>query len=54
MTATNGMVIDELDTGTEYTLEVRALGASRAGVGDLHGPEASITKMSTGADPDPP
>ena len=43
--ATNGMVIDELDTGTEYTLEVRALGASRAGVGDLHGPEASTTKM---------
>ena len=30
---------------TEYTFEVRALGASRAGVGDLHGPSASTAAM---------
>ena len=43
--ATSGMVIDDLDMGAEYTFEVRALGASRAGVGDLHGPSASTTVM---------
>ena len=31
--------------GVEYTFELRALGASRAGVGDLHGPSASTTEM---------
>ena len=40
--ATSGMVVDDLDMGVEYTFEVRALGASRAGVGDLNGPSASI------------
>ena len=45
MMSTSGMVVDELDMGVEYTFELRALGASRAGVGDLHGPSASITEM---------
>jgi hypothetical protein len=49
--ATSGEVIDELDMGTEYTFEVRALGASRAGVGDLHGPSASITEMTPMSSP---
>ena len=40
-----GDVIDELDMGVEYTFEVRALGASRAGFGDLHGPSASTMDM---------
>ena len=40
--ATIGMVIDDLDMGLVYTFELRALGASRAGVGDLHGPTSSI------------
>ena len=39
--AMSGMVVDDLEMGTEYTFEVRALGATRAGVGDLHGPSAS-------------
>ena len=43
--AESGEVIDDLDMGVEYTFEVRALGASRAGVGDLHGPSDSITDM---------
>ena len=43
--STSGMVVDDLDLGVEYTFELRALGASRAGVGDLHGPSASITEM---------
>ena len=41
--------------GTEYTFEVaitRGLGASRAGVGDLHGPAASITEMMPMPDED--
>ena len=45
MMAMSGMVVDDLDMGVEYTFELRALGASRAGVGDLHGPSASITEM---------
>ena len=36
---------DELKMGTEYTFEVRGLGLSRAGVGDLHGPSASTMEM---------
>ena len=36
------MVVEDLDMGVEYTFELRALGASRAGVGNLHGPSASI------------
>ena len=40
--ASSGDVVDDLETGTEYTFEVRAIGKSRAGVGDLHGPSASI------------
>ena len=31
--------------GTEYTFELRGLAETRAGVGDLHGPSASITEM---------
>ena len=42
--ATSGMVVDDLDMGMEYTFELRALGASRAGVGDLHSPTASINE----------
>ena len=38
-------MVDELKMDTEYTFEVRGLGASRAGVGDLHGPSASIDEM---------
>ena len=45
MMSTSGMVVDDLDMGVEYTFELRARGASRAGVGDLHGPSASITEM---------
>ena len=41
----SGMVVDKLKMGTEYTFELRALGASRAGVGDLHGPSASTAAM---------
>ena len=41
----SGMLVEELDMGVEYTFELRALGASRAGVGDLHGPSASIMEM---------
>ena len=52
--ATSGNVIDELDMGTEYTFEVRALGASRAGVGDLHGPSASIKEMTPMSSPSLP
>ena len=44
-TAMSGKVIDDLDMGVEYTFEVRALGASRAGIGDLHGPSASTAAM---------
>ena len=39
------MVIDDLDMGVEYTFELRGLGETRAGVGDLHGPSATITEM---------
>ena len=39
--AKSGMVIDDLDMGAEYTFEVRGLGETRAGVGDLHGASAS-------------
>ena len=41
----SGVVVDDLDMGVEYTFELRALGKTRAGVGDLHGPPASITEM---------
>ena len=41
----SGMVVDDLDMGVEYTFELRALGMSRAGVGDLHGPSASTAAM---------
>ena len=41
----SGVVVDDLDMGVEYTFELRALGKTRAGVGDLHGPSASITEM---------
>ena len=41
----SGVVVDKLKMGTEYTFELRALGASRAGVGDLHGPSASTDAM---------
>ena len=44
-TAINGHVVDKLKMGTEYTFEVRGLGKSRAGVGDLHGPSASTMEM---------
>ena len=44
-TAKSGEVIDDLEMGVEYTFEVRALGATRAGVGDLHGPSASTAAM---------
>ena len=43
--STSGMLVEDLEPGTEYTFEVRALGMSRAGVGDLHGPSASHTEM---------
>ena len=43
--AMSGVVVDELKMGTEYTFEVRGLGATRAGVGDLHGPSASTAAM---------
>ena len=51
MMATNGMVVEDLEMGVEYTFELRALG-----IGDLHGPSASITAMiaDPDADPDPP
>ena len=35
-TAMSGKVVEKLKMGTEYTFEVRALGMSRAGVGDLY------------------
>ena len=43
--AMSGHVVDDLEMGTEYTFEVRGLGESRAGVGDLHGPSASTAAM---------
>ena len=43
--AMSGHVVDELKMGTEYTFEVRGLGMTRAGVGDLHGPSASTAAM---------
>ena len=54
MMSTSGMVVDDLDMGVEYTFELRARGASRAGVGDLHGPSASITEMIPVPTPPPP
>ena len=44
MDATSGETVTKLTMGTEYTFEVRGLGATRAGVGDLHGPSASTTE----------
>ena len=43
--AESGEISEDLKTGTEYTFEVRGLGTTRAGVGGLHGPSASITEM---------
>ena len=43
--AMSGDVVAELKMGTEYTFEVRGLGATRAGVGNLHGPSASTAAM---------
>ena len=43
--ATSGETVAKLTMGTEYTFEVRGLGATRAGVGDLHGPSASTAAM---------
>ena len=43
--AKSGDTVTKLTMGTEYTFEVRGLGASRAGVGDLHGPSASTMAM---------
>ena len=43
--AMSGHVVDDLEMGTEYTFEVRGLGETRAGVGDLHGPSASTAAM---------
>ena len=42
--ASIGDTVTKLTMGATYTFEVRALGASRAGVGDLHGPSASLTE----------
>ena len=42
--AKSGETVAKLTMGTEYTFEVRGIGASRAGVGDLHGPSASINE----------
>ena len=44
-TATSGETVTKLTMGTEYTFEVRGLGATRAGIGDLHGPSASTAAM---------
>ena len=41
----SGTLVAKLAIGTEYTFELRALGKTRAGVGYLHGPSASITEM---------
>ena len=49
--AESGGTVDGLETGTEYTFEVRGLGATRAGVGDLGGPAASTTEMTPVATP---
>ena len=43
--AESGKTVDGLTMGAEYTFELRGLGETRAGVGDLHGPSASITEM---------
>ena len=43
--AMSGDVIDDLDMGVEYTFELRGVGETRAGVGDLHGPSATHTEM---------
>ena len=43
--AVSGKVVDDLEMGAEYTFEVRGLGASRAGVGNLYGPSASTAAM---------
>ena len=40
----NNDVITKLKMGVDYTFELRARGASRSGVGDLHGPTASIVE----------
>ena len=41
----SGKTVTKLTMGTEYTFELRGLGATRAGVGDLYGPSASINEM---------
>ena len=49
--AKSGEAVPKLTMGTEYTFELRGLGATRAGVGDLHGPSASIMEMMPMATP---
>ena len=41
----SGYVAEDLEMGAEYTFELRGHGATRAGVGDLHGPSATHTEM---------
>ena len=43
--AESGETVAKLKMGTEYTFEVRGLGETRAGVGNLHGPSASTAAM---------
>ena len=43
--AMSGDTVPKLEMGTEYVFELRGVGESRAGVGDLHGPSATITEM---------
>ena len=43
--AMSGDTVDMLEMGTEYMFELRGLGETRAGVGDLHGPSATIAEM---------
>ena len=43
--AMSGETVEKLEMGTEYVFELRGSGESRAGVGDLFGPSATITEM---------
>ena len=43
--AMSGHTAEKLEMGTEYVFELRGSGESRAGVGDLFGPSATITEM---------
>ena len=42
--AMSGDTVDMLEMGKEYMFELRGVGETRAGVGDLHGPSATITE----------